>query len=219
MNKLGYNNKNRPVGLIYKEEMTTQKRSQSTRNHILDSALNCFSKNGYDATGVAEICNAAGVSKGAFYHHFPTKQSVFLALLNDWLGGIEGALSNVSNKAASVPEAFEDMAGMITQIFTVAQGKIPMFLEFWMQARRDPVIWQATVEPYRKYQQIIEKLIQKGIEEGTIKEVNSQDVARIIVSIAVGSLLQDALDPDATEWGRVLMQGIHLVLDSIGTIK
>jgi len=61
-----------------------QQRSEETRKHILEAAQRLFSAKGYDATGVAEICQAAGVSKGAFYHHFLTKQAVFLVLLENW---------------------------------------------------------------------------------------------------------------------------------------
>ena len=64
--------------------MPQQQRSEETRARILHAALECFSRTGYDASGVAEICAAAGVSKGAFYHHFPTKQAVFIELLNFW---------------------------------------------------------------------------------------------------------------------------------------
>ena len=62
-----------------------QKRAQLTRARILDVSTRLFSQNGYDATGVAEICAAASVSKGAFYHHFESKHSVFLAILDEWL--------------------------------------------------------------------------------------------------------------------------------------
>ena len=55
-----------------------QQRSEETRARILAAALDRFARYGYDATGVAEICRAAGVSKGAFYHHFPSKQAAFL---------------------------------------------------------------------------------------------------------------------------------------------
>ncbi|MCX6071787.1 MAG: helix-turn-helix domain containing protein, partial [Chloroflexi bacterium] len=56
-----------------------------TEARILDAAAECFGRRGYDATGVADLCETAGVSKGAFYHHFPSKQAVFMALLNRWL--------------------------------------------------------------------------------------------------------------------------------------
>ena len=67
----------------------TQQRSEETRANILDAAVRRFAISGYDAASVDEICAEAGVSKGAFYHHFPTKQTVFLALLEGWLKTIE----------------------------------------------------------------------------------------------------------------------------------
>ncbi|MCJ7737907.1 MAG: TetR/AcrR family transcriptional regulator [Anaerolineae bacterium] len=54
--------------------MPTQQRSQATQTSILDAAAAAFAEQGYDATGVAEICKRAGVSKGAFYYHFESKQ-------------------------------------------------------------------------------------------------------------------------------------------------
>jgi AcrR family transcriptional regulator len=192
--------------------LAIQKRSEVTRTQILEAALICFSKNGFDATGVAEICEVSRVSKGAFYHHFPSKQAVFLCLLHDWLDGLETTLSAITNEYGTVPEAFTKMVGMTQEIFTSASGKIPMFLEFWMQARRDPIVWEATVEPYKHYQSIFANLIKRGIQEGTLQPVDPENVARIIVAFAVGLLLQGALEPDATNWTGVAGDGIQMLV-------
>jgi hypothetical protein len=53
--------------------MPQQRRGEETHNRILDAALEAFARYGYDATGVAEICRRADVTKGGFYHHFPSK--------------------------------------------------------------------------------------------------------------------------------------------------
>jgi AcrR family transcriptional regulator len=60
-----------------------QSRSQETHDHILVSAGRLFSEKGYADTSVSEICEFAGVSKGAFYYHFPTKQALFIAFIAD----------------------------------------------------------------------------------------------------------------------------------------
>jgi TetR/AcrR family transcriptional repressor of nem operon len=45
-----------------------QQRSEETRASILDAAVRCFALSGYDAASVDDICEEAGVSKGAFWH-------------------------------------------------------------------------------------------------------------------------------------------------------
>ena len=60
--------------------MKQEERSQETRSRILAAAEQSFAEHGYDVTSVDSICHAAGVSKGAFYHHFPSKGSVFVAV-------------------------------------------------------------------------------------------------------------------------------------------
>jgi len=48
----------------------------------MDAAVKLFSTRGFTTASVDDICEEAGISKGAFYHHFETKQAHFLALLD-----------------------------------------------------------------------------------------------------------------------------------------
>lgn len=54
-----------------------------TRQRILDKALELFSAKGYDAVGVAEIAKAVGVKAPSLYNHFPSKQAIFDALVEN----------------------------------------------------------------------------------------------------------------------------------------
>jgi AcrR family transcriptional regulator len=194
-----------------------QKRSLETRNCIMNAALACFARAGYAATGVAEICDTAGVSKGAFYHHFPSKQSVFLALLQDWLLTIDTLLEASRQKSQSIPQALRQMSEMMTGVFAQAGGRLPMFLEFWTQANHDPLIWQAIIEPYQRYETFFCLMIKQGIAEGSLKPVDADNAARTIVSLALGLLLQGLLDPTGAQWGLVTQQSIQFLLDGIST--
>ncbi|MCI5741863.1 MAG: TetR/AcrR family transcriptional regulator [Lachnospiraceae bacterium] len=55
---------------------TRKEQSMKTRLKILDVALDLFKEKGIDSVKVTDICQAAGVSVGAFYHHFPSKESI-----------------------------------------------------------------------------------------------------------------------------------------------
>ncbi len=192
-----------------------QHRSEETRKLILDAALSAFSQSGYDATGVAEICRAAGVSKGAFYHHFPSKQAVFIALFEAWLAELQEELTRQGQPGLPVPQRLLAMADQFSPVFQAADGRLPMFLEFWIQAQRDPAIWQMTIEPYHRYQEFFARLLEEGIQEGSLNPVDVQSASRAIVALAVGVLLQGLLDPGAARWDQVIRAGLEHMLEGI----
>lgn len=49
--------------------------------HIVDAALTCFAREGFERTSTAAICRAAGIGSGTFFHYFPTKSAVLVAIL------------------------------------------------------------------------------------------------------------------------------------------
>jgi len=71
-----------------------------------------------------------------------------------------------------------------------------MFLEFWIQANRQPAIWESTISPYRGYLQMFSSIIEEGVKEGSLKrEVDPDSAARVIIALALGLLLQAFFDP------------------------
>ena len=192
-----------------------QQRSQETRERLLQASLACFAEQGYDATGVAEICQRAGVSKGAFYHHFASKQALFLALLDDWLGRLDAQMAAHRQGVSSADEGLRAMAATFQQVFQDASGKLPMFLEFWSKAARDPVVWEATMAPFRRYEQLFSGLIEGGIAEGSFKPIDVSTAARTLIALAVGLLLQSVLDPTGVDWSQVAEDSVALLMDGL----
>ena len=68
--------------------MQQHERSARSRRQILDAALMLFSKQGFRATSVREIGDAAGLSIGNVYHQFPDKESIFQTLLEEYWAAI-----------------------------------------------------------------------------------------------------------------------------------
>jgi AcrR family transcriptional regulator len=195
--------------------MPIQQRGEETRSNILAAAAAGFAENGYDATGVAEICRRADVSKGAFYYHFSSKQDLFLELLARWLSVLDEQLEEVRAEDASVPDQLLDMTRMIRQVFHVAEHQLPIFLEFWTKAARDPTVWEATIAPYRRYRAFFANLIEAGVTEGTLRSVEPDTTARIIVSLAVGLVVQGLLDTEGADWGHVAEAGMQMLLQGM----
>lgn len=190
-----------------------QQRSEETRARILDAAVRQFAIAGYNAASVDDICTEAGVSKGAFYHHFPTKQNLFLALLQGWLHTVDIGLE--AARQETVPQTLTHMTDLLPAMFATADERLPIFLEFWLQASRDETIWQATIAPFQHYHAQFAKLIEDGMAEGSIKTVDPQVTARVIVSMAVGLFLQGVLDPKGADWDNVAKESMHILMNGM----
>lgn len=190
-----------------------QQRSEETRTKIIESAIKLFSNRGFNASSVDDICAEAGISKGAFYHHFETKQALFLALLDRWLHSIDNAIEASKDKTA--PETFMQMTEAFPYVFETAREGLPMFFEFWLQASRDKKVWEASIAPYRRYHKYFTSLIKKGVEEGSFVEVDPELAARMIVSTAMGLFLQSLLDPKGANWEKVARESTTLLLNSL----
>ena len=195
--------------------MNNLQRSAQTKKSIMEAATSLFAREGYESTGVAEICERAGVSKGAFYYHFESKEAVFLALIDTWLNTLEITLNDVTYQAKSVPDGLLEMAGMMQPIFENNQFFMGLFLELWTHANRNEKVRQATVAPYRRFEETFTRLIKRGIEEGTLENVEPEIAGQLLLSLSSGLFLQASLETEQGNWGNKLQESIEILLNGM----
>ena len=77
------------------------------RDQIIAAAAGCFARAGYHVTTMADIAEAAGVSKGTPYLYFPSKEALFIALYEEWDCGlaarVDAAVGALSESARGSP--------------------------------------------------------------------------------------------------------------------
>ena len=86
--------------------MAPQARSEATRQKILNAAIDLFSEVGYAAAGLGEIIERAGMTKGALYHHFDSKDALATAIIEQ---GTNPTLDAFRNVCESPSPALENM--------------------------------------------------------------------------------------------------------------
>ena len=77
---------------------------------------------------------------------------------------------------------------------------------------RDPEVWGAMAEPYRRYRDYFASLIEAGIAEGALQPMNPETGASVVVALAVGLLIQGLFDPQGGDWARVSEEGMKVLL-------
>ncbi len=198
--------------------MARQARSQATQQALLQAAERLFAAQGYNAVSVEAICREAGVSKGAFYHHFPSKQAVFLALLERWLRRLEQRLREARRAHPQVAQALLAMSAQVRHIGQQGRQSWPLLLEFWSHAVREPSVWQAMAAPYRHFEELFAAWLAEAQQQGAFLHADPLTAARTLLALAMGVLLQGMLLPEAADWGTVAYQGVLALLRGWGVL-
>ena len=136
-----------------------------------------------------------------------------MELLNGWLENIN--VDFATSQKNDVPETLLHMTGILPSVIASAGDQLPMFLEFMLKASRDEEVWKATIDPYKHYRIFFEDLIRRGIDEGSFKPIDPKPIAQMIVSLAVGLLLQALLDPQGADWEQTARESMQLILKGL----
>jgi AcrR family transcriptional regulator len=193
----------------------------SSRDKLLESGATLFLEKGYDAISVNDICKHSEVSKGSFYHYFETKQVLFLTLMENWSSKVmQTVLSEPISADTNLKEVLIDMPYQFNTAFTAIPKGFPILVDFWRQAMGDPAIWKTAVEPYLYFTGFFMRIIETGQQDGSIrKDINSEVLARLLVAVAMGYLLESAFDREKADWSAITSEGLKLLLEGIGGTK
>lgn len=189
-----------------------QKRAQETRQLILDAAHRVFSAHGYGQTSVDTIIAAAGISKGAFYHHFDSKGDLFAALLDYRVRRCADQIAGATGTATSLREAVEYLARTGVQSYKDDPEWMRLYMEFWLQATRDPSARDAVARSMRECRELVAGMLRAGQRAGAVRSDLDADAAAAILSgVFDGAILQAAVDPEAVNLGALVPLLVELI--------
>ena len=174
--------------------MALQARAETTRRKILESAVDLFSELGYGETGLADVLQRAGVSKGAFYYHFDSKEAVATAIIEEFSAKVQRSARNLFDPAA--PE----LSGVISSTFDsaaiIASDKSAQIGNELLQALSQ--ISSVASQTYSRWTNDFVGVIASAIGPWTTaRSIDTEDAAEAIwVGILGCHLLSSALNDD-----------------------
>lgn len=131
------------------ERRTQAERTAATRARLMDAALECLVERGYGGTTTTEVAQRAGVSRGAQLHHFPTKQELLVAAVEQ----VFDRRRDQFRKAFADVPASADPVDAATDLLwsTFTTDAFPAWLELEVAARADPDLKPVVAELNRRF--------------------------------------------------------------------
>ncbi len=138
----------------------------ATRDRLLAAAIQVFGKKGYHGAGVEDIVQASATSKGAFYHYFPSKQGIFLTLMDDLAlvveQGVEAAIASEHGAIAKVEAALRVV------VETAAEQRDLAKILLVEAVGLGPEFEQKRLEIHRRFARVIQHHLDRAVSEGGI---------------------------------------------------
>ncbi len=191
------------------------RRRPETRARLLEAATAVFAERGFGQTSVEQITTAAGFSRGAFYSNFASTEELFFTLYEQRAAEIAAQVGRALATASRSPTELVDR---VVTALTVDRQWILIRTDFLLHAARNPSVAAALADHQEALRQILAPHLTAAIELEALPSAlrNPVDLARAVITIHDGAMLQLLLDPDQLSLRRRLQDLLNALLDRRG---
>ena len=187
--------------------------SRPTRERILDAALNIFSAKGFHDTKLDEIVAAGGISKGSIYFHFPNKEKLFIALVDQFADLIERrakeAIARETQGIRRVQVALEAV------LETFGKYRRPAKLLLVQAVGLGTVFERKRMEVNDRFALLIQIYLDEAVADGSIAPVDTAIVAHAWMGAIYSVVIQWVYTGEPSK-DEIMGAMLPLLLKSVG---
>jgi AcrR family transcriptional regulator len=155
-----------------------------TYNTILSVAKNLFVKQGYTATSMRQVAEAAGIGKATIYHHFPDKQAILMTLVNANIADMRSSLLSV--EVEQDPRKRFHVAAVETIRFLYESADLLQIARREVPGAREQMLANFFTF-YSQYSQLLKESLVKGMDMKIFRLLDPEDTIRVFMTMIQGS--------------------------------
>jgi TetR/AcrR family transcriptional regulator, cholesterol catabolism regulator len=153
-----------------RDERPRSDKWKARRDAIVDTSAHVFARQGYHATGIAELCTVNGLGKGAFYHYIGSKEELLAAIHDRVMDEVMAGADRVAEAGGSPSEQLAMLGDELLDVIYRYPDHVWVFLHEF------PALTAERAEQFRvrrrEYERRVEAVLQAGIESGEFREVD-----------------------------------------------
>ena len=189
--------------------------SDERKSQIIEAAMNVFTRLGLNKARMDDIADESGLSKGALYWYFKSKDEIIAAILGSFIDRELEDLKAFIEKEGSAVVRLNHLVEMVQQDMKRMQRWMPLMYEFYALALRNARTRTVFTEYFRNYTYVLTAIIQQGINRGEIRPVSARDFAVAMVATLEGTFLVYLYDPENVNIESSLQLSLGYLLESV----
>lgn len=196
---------------------TQIERSDATRRALIDSARNLFGSRGYAAVPLDEVVSAAGVTKGALYHHFPGGKKDLMEALYETVEAdfTERVTAGIAPHLAGEVDPLDIMGAAIEETLDLSMD--PELQQILLLDSLAVLGWSRWREIADKYSlAVVKSLLAAAVEHGSMKPLPTESLANLLMAALSEAILmipragdQEQAKADASRSLKAIIDGLR----------
>lgn len=171
-------------------------RGEDARVDLKETAIDCFSRYGYQGTSIERIAREAGVTKGAIYYHYKDKNDLLSAAVADRVADFEERVQTACTGVDPLESLHRVIGVSVDHALSHDRPRFAIKLMVEAIDTNDQLLEEMR-GMMRRFRAFLRNIIRAGQESGDFRtDVDAEAIASIITSAVIGAETQFYLDPD-----------------------
>ncbi len=183
------------------------------RQRFIQAAWRCAARKGYRDTTVDDVCAETGLSKGAFYGYFDSKQALLLGMLDEDAATSEQFFDQLEGADASAVARLRRIARRMLERGEDA-AQVQVRADLWTAMVTEPEVRERLTASTRRQRERLRNWIEDGIAAGELEEIPANAFASLLLALSDGLLLHGGLDPSAFKWAN-MRKAVDILLSGV----
>jgi AcrR family transcriptional regulator len=186
--------------------------SDPLKQQILRAATDLFSENGVDGTSLRMIADQVGVTKGAIYHYFPSKDELHASIHLSRIDTALAELEQVTSSVVSNREKVRQVIWIMLNSIATHQAEFTVMLREGVASK--PLHWQILAEKRERYRSLVQGVLENGASSGEFDLDDPQTVAFALIGMCnwsytwIGVNSDTPVDKVADMFSNIFLEGI-----------
>jgi len=189
--------------------------SEERKSQIIEAAMRAFAKEGFHKARMDDIADEAGLSKGALYLYFKSKDKIISSILTALFEREITTISEYAMGEGSARDTLENMAVLISEDLLKMKPFISIVYEFWAMSFRNKAIGNVIREFLWQYVEIFVPIFARGVENGEFRSLDARDTAMAFGAMIEGSILIWSYDMENLDFKHLMKNSVNIFLDGI----
>lgn len=189
--------------------------SNERKSQIINAAEDVFNRKGFDEARMDDIAEETGLSKGTLYLYFKSKDDLIIAILDRMIQREFKRLETLNQEGLSATDTIWKITDLLTKDVLDMLRLIPIVYQFLALTFRNKYVQLALKKYINRYLDILVPIIERGIETGEFRPIDTREVAIAMGAMIEGTLLLWVYDKSLIEPQYHIHSGMKLLLEGV----